>query len=434
LIYRESPMSNFAKHAASAMAISDGPIFFSGRQGSHRIVTSFLLLFWTMLSLTVVLLEIPRLPWAVLPGLFMGVLVRCLGQQLKVKEVICSPKAAQLAVFDFDGQAVRCRFDDSLIAAYTDGWGWRIAAAVAAGLACLAAQYLPGLRSTPLSFDLFGLPENHPVLWRWLRLAIEGCAFGLPLCMSALFLRISGPKKRWTNQVKAAIERRAAASMEQIVADREIDGLEAAIAALWRELGVDRSGDYRAAIGRRLRSRTAEVVLQPATGIAMLQAATELARQDLRNLISAVESVHRIRFEIDVLLKLASAFRNPLHEMKAEELNREMKPLVLLAANRQWGDLQSHAAWLGGELDDLRTRIHRHSTSVPTVMLPSGSDPYRILGVTMDTPTQMIRKLRSRLALLYHPDVGESIGNSAKMAELNAAYDAVMRDRDKEGR
>jgi hypothetical protein len=108
--------------------------------------------------------------------------------------------------------------------------------------------------------------------------------------------------------------------------------------------------------------------------------------------------------------------------------------LRLLAANRQWNDLQAHAARLETQLNELRARLGRHSASVPTVTLPSGSDPYWLLGVTVDTPTPLIRKLRSRLAQLYHPDVSGSTGNSIKMSELNAAYDAVMRDREKEGR
>jgi DnaJ-class molecular chaperone len=67
-------------------------------------------------------------------------------------------------------------------------------------------------------------------------------------------------------------------------------------------------------------------------------------------------------------------------------------------------------------------------------MLSPGVDPYRILGINAATPTASIRKLRLRLAQLYHPDIGDSTANSAKMAELNAAYDSVMRDRDTAGR
>lgn len=410
----------------STMAISNWPILVAARESPLRIATTAAVLLAMLLSAILVGLEVLRLPWPALSAVAVGVLIRCLGQQLNVKQVLRSPKAAELAVFEFDGQSVSCRFEDSLIVAYTSAWRWRIAAAVAAGLTCLAAQHLLGLR-----FSL--LPANLGIS-HWFRLAVEGCSSGLPLFAAAFFLRIKGPQRRWTIQVRAAIEARAAASVGQILAAHEIDGLQAGIDVLWRELGVDRRGDYRAALSKRLRSHTTEAVLQPATAIAMLQALTELARLDLKSLCTAVESFHRIRCEVSVVHELASAFRNPLHEMKAEELGRELEQLPRLAANRQWDDLQSRATWLETELDDLRARLGRHSASVPAVMLPPGSDPYRLLGVTVDTPTPLIRKLRSRLAQLYHPDVSGSTGNSTKMSELNAAYDAVMRDRGKEGR
>ena len=62
-------------------------------------------------------------------------------------------------------------------------------------------------------------------------------------------------------------------------------------------------------------------------------------------------------------------------------------------------------------------------------MLTPGADPYALLGIHRDTPIPSVKKLRQRLAQVYHPDIGGETCNSAKMAELNAAYDAVMRER-----
>ncbi len=398
----------------------------AGRKNWLKITASAAILFATLLSVILVGMEILRLPGPALVAIALGVYVRCLGQQRNLKQAHRSPKAAELAVFAFDGQVIRCHFEDSSILDVTNGWKWRVAASVAAGLACLSAQHLRGI-----GFSL--LPAN-PGIPHWLRWILNGCVAGLPLYIAALFLRIKGPERRWTNQLKAAIETRAAVSLAEILTRQELDGLEGGIDVLWRKLGVDRCGDYRAALRKRIQTHTAEAVLQPATTTAMLQALTELARLDLQSLSAAVDSVHRIRCEIGVVHALASASRNPLHEMKAEELERELGQLTLLAANRQWDDLQSRTGKLQAELDDLRARLGRHSASVPAVTLPPGSDPYRLLGVTVDTPTPLIRKLRSRLAQLYHPDVSGSAGNSIKMSELNAAYDAVMRDRDKEAR
>jgi hypothetical protein len=419
----------FLNMRSSSMAISKGPILVVGQTNLPRtvnLVASAAILLATFVSALLIGAEFLRSPWPALLAIILGLYVRCLGQQWNLRQLRRSPKVAELAVFASDSHTLDCQFDNAAMERFARSWGWRIAAAAAAGVACLAAQHLRGL-----GFSL--LPAN-PAIPHWLRSTLDAASEGLPLYIAALFLRIKGPEWRWTNQLKAAIEARAAASFAEAFTRQELDGLESGIDVLWQKLGVDRRGDYRAALGKRLQTHAAEAVLQPSTMVAMRQALTELARLDLASLGTAVDSFHRIQCELRVVHALASASRNPLHEMKAEELERELDQLRLLAANRQWDDLQAHAGRLETQLDELRARLGRHSASVPTVTLPSGSDPYRLLGVTVDTPTPLIRKLRSRLAQLYHPDVSGSTGNSVKMSELNAAYDAVMRDREKEGR
>jgi len=422
------------------MAISQRPILAMGQTNLARLlkivgsarsakiaqITRALASVALLLAALLVGLEILRSPGPALLAIAVGVAVRCLGQQWSRKQVRRSPKAAELAGFSFDGRAILCHFEDSAIRAFTSAWKWRTAAAIAAGLACLAAQHLHALGFT-------ALPAS-PRIPHWLHGVLDACLPGLPLYIAALFLRIKGPERRWMNQLKAAIDTRAAASLAEMLAPQELDGLEGGIDVLWQKLGVDRAGDYRAALSKRIGTHTTEAVLQPATTSAMLQALTELARLDLRSISTAVDSFQQIQREAGIVRALASASRNPLHEMKAEELERELEHLTVLAANRQWDDLQARVGRLHAELDELRSRVGRHSASVPTVALTPGSDPYRVLGVTADTPTPLIRKLRTRLAQLYHPDVSGSTGNSLKMSELNAAYDAVMRDRDKEGR
>ncbi|HEX4651294.1 MAG TPA: J domain-containing protein [Granulicella sp.] len=411
------------------MAISKGPILVVGQTNLPRtvnFVASAAILLAALVAAILVGAELLRFPWPALLAIAVGLYVRCLGQQWNLRRVRRSPRVAELAVFASDGHTIGCQFDDASLEHFARSRRWRIAAAAAAGLTCLAAQHLRGP-----GFTL--LPANPP-LPHWLHWTLDAAAEGMPLYIAALFLRIKGPERRWTNRLKAAIEVRTAAALAEAFTRQELDGLESGIDVLWQKLGVDRRGDYRAALGKRLQTHAAEAVLQPSTMVAMRQALTELARLDLASLSAALDRFHRIQGELRVVHALAAASRNPLHEMKAEELERELDQLRLLATNRQWEDLQTYAGRLEAQLDELRARLGRHAASVPTVTLPSGSDPYRLLGVTVDTPTPLIRKLRSRLAQLYHPDVSGSTGNSIKMSELNAAYDAVMRDREKEGR
>lgn len=52
-------------------------------------------------------------------------------------------------------------------------------------------------------------------------------------------------------------------------------------------------------------------------------------------------------------------------------------------------------------------------------------NPYELLGVTIDTPKDDIKKIYFQLSLLAHPDKG---GNTDDMITLKKAYDFVMRE------
>jgi len=262
-----------------------------------------------------------------------------------------------------------------------------------------------------------------------LYLLIRGCSTFLPLFTGSLFLWDKGPESYWARQAKATLELRAAASSSEVLQHREVDGLAAGIETLWRAVGLDRPGEYRAAIRKYLKAHAAEVVVQPQIAVAVLHAVTQLARQELTHLSTTLAVYRRVDCQLNAAQTLATALREPMHEMRADELSRELEQIPKFATERRWEELERRAAWIERELEALRGRLSRQSGSVPTVVLAPGSDPYRLLGVTADTPTPLVKKLRLRLAQLYHPDVNDGIPNGTKMAELNAAYDAVMRDR-----
>ena len=355
-----------------------------------------------------------------------GISARCLGQYRNLHKIRNSAEAAHLAAFEFDGEQVHCSFNEKRVLCYVQSWRLRISAAVAASSMCFVIQYW-----SILGFSL--LPGRIQHL-HWLSASIGIAGPWLPAVVGIFFLWGNAPELRWVGQVKAAIQTRAESSIRKILAPGEIDGLQAGTHVLWQRLRLDRGSEYREAIARHLRDRTAEAVLQCEATAALVNATTELARQDLTNLGVAVATYHQVECRLTTLESLASEFRDPLHEMRVEDLKSELDQLSKLALHRRWDDVQRHSAWILTELDSLYVKLRQHAASVPAMALPPGSDPYRLLGVSVDTPTPLIKKLRLRLAQLYHPDVSESICNSTKMAELNAAYDAVMKDRERGGR
>jgi hypothetical protein len=131
---------------------------------------------------------------------------------------------------------------------------------------------------------------------------------------------------------------------------------------------------------------------------------------------------------------VASITYDPLHEMQLEELNRQFERFSTMVANQEWEELPLFADEMEQKLEAISAKLCSRAASAPQVVLSATSDPYGILGVNVDTPVHSIKKLRLRLAQLYHPDSGECIGDGVKMAELNAAFDAVMKDQEKRGR
>jgi hypothetical protein len=377
-------------------------------------------------SAILVFLAVLHSPAAVSGGLAAGALARWLGQRSNLKQLRTSYKPAVFANFEFQGEGFLCDIDEVELRRYISAWGWRIAAATASGGVCLALQHLAAMQ-----FDM--LPEFVRSL-HWLYPVVESCALALPVFCCILFLQVKGPERYWVGQARAAIEARAAASASRILKPRELDGLAAGVEALWQALGLERRGEYREAIARHLSADAVAAALRPEYAESVLETMTELARQDIRDLSGSLEAYREAERHCKAMQMLAAVLKEPRQEMKAEELGAEIGRLSRLASERRWEDLRQRAAWIESELNSLRASLRQHASSVPPAVLAPGTDPYRVLGISVDTPTPLVRKLRLSLAQLYHPDISDSTRSSAKMAELNAAYDAVMKDREREGR
>ena len=382
---------------------------------------------------TLLCLVLLRVPLAALFAVATGILTRILGQRLKVRRLRHSLRAADLAAFSFSGQSIDCSFNQPHIIRFINSWPSKLAAALSAGLVCLAAVHrandLPGLLSI---LRLSALPARI-VAVPWLNTTVGVGSLALPLVAAFFFLWADGPERRWSRQVMAAIEARAATVLD-VLGNREIDGLEAGMEVLGQELGLWQGRPYRAAMAKHLSSHTREAVLKPEATKAIEQAITELARQDMKSLGVALASYRKVTLRLESFQLLVSLLRDPIHEARAEVFSRELEQIPILAANRQWEQFERQARRLECELDEIHPRLRSQLGAAPAVMLSPGVDPYRILGINAATPTASIRKLRLRLAQLYHPDIGDSTANSTKMAELNAAYDSVMRDREAAGR
>jgi len=225
----------------------------------------------------------------------------------------------------------------------------------------------------------------------------------------------------------------ATEALQGIQGPLEVDGLEAGAGILWGQIGLRCSGRYREAILQRLRSHAAEAVMNPEQTRALLQAVTVLARLDVAELGIAVKNLRQIEIQLGRIQALVDALQTGPLNQRQTAMGQEVERLRELIGARRWKEAGQVALSLGEDLEDfaaeLGARLRLLAASAPRVTLSASTDPCRLLGVSASTPLTAIKKLRQRLALVYHPDLGGETCNVAKMAELNAAYDAVLRMR-----
>jgi hypothetical protein len=367
----------------------------------------------------------------VLAGLAAGAAVRWAGQYQHLASLRRSRRPAKLARFVVENDRIQCVIDENRLQHYMSAREWRFAAAVTGGLLCWLM-----LRHGWFGRDLIpGFDVNFDrVDWLATRLS--------PVLPPLIALLFSGavwpghrwePQKRWVQQARSVIRARVAKA--NIAMDRqELDGLAGGVEILWQALGVGRGTDYRECARLALQQNTETAVLHPETLCRTFDVCIEIARQDFDHLREVAAEYRAAEQKLSIARTLSPLVRTHDLQLLTKELETSFEGLSLFAEERRWQDLRRMTADLSGKLTelcfDLRSEVQLQSTGVQTGVLAPGTDPYRVLGISRDTPTSVIRKLRLSLAQIYHPDISAATRSSNKMAEVNAAYDAVLRDRE----
>lgn len=346
-----------------------------------------------------------------------GAIVRVIGHRLRWKAVLDGDAGRSFARFRVINGNLECTFHEDLVNRYGRSLAWRVAAAFAAGTVCLAAQHFHWL-----PWNLLHLTELPP----WLARTGDLCSPLLPLAFSVLFLLARGPQTYWPEALKTAIRSQADEVLTAIMRPGEIDGVEAGVAGLYRQLDLWWAGEYRASILRWIEAHTEQAIFEPQAAADFIKDITKVARTDLNHLAEAAESFRAVEcrhYALEALMRATGEARPEF----AQQAARSTDELRNLAITKSWEQLTVRAAEIKGELDDSILEFRLRSQMVVT--LPSGTDPYRVLGTESSASTATIKQLRLRLAQVYHPDIGGDTSNGTKMAELNAAYDEVMRER-----
>ena len=392
-----------------------------------RAVLRLALIGWAILgsiaSLLFALLAIFQSPIPFGCAVWAGVLTGWLGQRVRLRAMRTSRKPVPFAAFDFEEGVIRCTLREDLARSYVTGLPWRIAAGFSAGVVCWGAQRWLFFRVNLLEMIGWDITRRLGPL-------LTAAAWGLPLFAGALVYVVDGPVKWWVRQLKCALERRAEKVCAEVLRDREMDGLDRAIGKMHEQLGCRRSSTYRGAIEKRLRAQAGNVVFNPHSMSVLIDALTEAARLEWQDLSTTLCHYRNLQSEIKALQSSASLLHEPLIESELDELMSEVNKTAEFVAYWGWEDLRKQFPSFERALEETGRKLRERRATTSTTVLAPGSDPYGILGVDPRAPLASIRRLRLRLAQVYHPDIGDETCNAMKMAEVNAAFDAIVRDRD----
>jgi hypothetical protein len=248
-----------------------------------------------------------------------------------------------------------------------------------------------------------------------------------PLAISVLLFNDRHLQKIVVSRLKRQIETLVDVANRELLGIRETDGITIAVAALCKLLDTPPPKEYRSAIARFICKNSTTIVLDPASATSFIQMIAELARQDLANLTDMLSVHEQLRAQSLLTTVAVEDSRNPFFQLQLEGLTSQAAAFVNLISQRRWNDFRQSCTSTIEQLKTLQEQARRRKE--PAVVLPAGSDPYQVLGIERGMPSSELRKLRTRLALIYHPDATEGFANSSKMAEINAAFDAVVSQR-----
>jgi hypothetical protein len=366
-------------------------------------------------GLIAVLAFISVLP-AMLFGLAVGVAVGWGAMRWNVDRLLRLPSLSRVAVFQFDGRSIDCTFSTDLPLEIGGGRSRRILVASAGAIAS-AVALLDTKVSQRMILDFAAAP-------RWLHTVITGTFWFLPFVIGLLLYSERHVQRWMARQLTRRVAALAASASTELCRSREIDGLVSGIDALSKSLKIEPPAEYRAAIVKFVQQNCAAVVLDSKCAEPFIEAIAELGRQDLANLAHALSAYQRSQGALLLARVRVQESRNPFLETQLDALESKIADLGKLLTQRRWNAFQESCTEGMEDLAAIQERA-RVRKEPPSVLAP-GTDPYQLLGINREMPTPTIKKLRTRLAHIYHPDASEGFANAPKMAEVNAAFDAVI--------
>lgn len=257
-------------------------------------------------------------------------------------------------------------------------------------------------------------------------------AWSGPVLISIWFMGTAAVAGRFEGKVLARVQERVDRANGELRRIAELDGYLVAMNASACSLRNDPAQRYQRALREYVSSNCAATVLDPASSLAVIQALKALAQQEIRQTQTAVQHYQNALMQFRELRGYARSTQDLSLKRSVDVLGERLAQSRKLMEQQDFSGLSQLLDALQREMQSLEAQLTRaHQSRSESARVPSSgmqvTSPYEKLGISRDATTEQIRRLRTKLVQIYHPDAFGGSPNAARMAEINAAVDQILK-------
>lgn len=257
-------------------------------------------------------------------------------------------------------------------------------------------------------------------------------AWAGPVILCLWFMAGAGLAASLERSVVGKIQRCVNRANMQLRRIGELDGYLLAVNTSACALRSDPAQRYRRAVREYLSSHCAEMVLNPFPAIGVVQALKVLAQQETQQTQAAVQQYQNALMQFRELRGYARSAQDLSLKRSVDTVGEKLAQSRKLMELQDFPALSQMLETLQREMQSLEAQLTRSFQSrtdsarvSPTTT--QWTSPYEKLGISRDATTEQIRRLRTKLVQIYHPDAFGASPNPARMAEINAAVDQILK-------
>ncbi len=251
-----------------------------------------------------------------------------------------------------------------------------------------------------------------------------------PVLVSIWFISGAGISSLFERKVVERIQRSVTCANLELRRVAELEGYLAAVNISAWALRNDPAQRYQRAICEYVSSNCAEVVLDPAAAVSVVQALKVLAQQEIRQTQAAVQQYQNALMQFRELRGYARAAQDISLKRAVDAIGERLAQSRKLMEAQDFSGLAQLLETLQREMQSLDSQLARaHQSRVENRVTSAAqwTSPYDKLGISRDATSEQIRRLRTKLVQIYHPDAFGASPNAGRMAEINAAVDQILK-------